>query len=251
MRTAFSCECKKTGTRLLTVLAPVLILILAWSFWIMRDPDEQLRAQGYTWLLNSVLLLNTLFLPVSIAVMASRLIDMETRGNAWKLLFTLQKKVPLLFGKLLLSALHLLAFFLLETAGLWAAGRAVGFTEPFPVRDYVQLQGMAFLTSLVLLLLQMLLSLRLENQLYPLFISVLGSFIGLFSMFFPIGSAVFYLVPWSYFTFGCPVQMQWDEVTKLYSFPRIPFHSAGLAAALIALALLFAAVNRCISRKEV
>ena len=248
---SFYCECKKTGTKLLEVLAPVLTLILAWSFWIMRDPDEQIRVQGYTYLLNTILMLNVIFLPAAAAVMASRMIDMETRGNTYKLLFTLQRRTSLFRCKLLLASLHLLAFFLLETAGFWIIGRAVGFTQPFPASDYLQLQGIGFLTALLLTVLQMFFSLQLENQLYPLFIGVLGCFVGLFSMFLPIGSFFFYLIPWSYFTFGCPVQMQWDETTKIYSFPRIPFNCVGLAVVLFVLFALCVAVNRCFSRKEV
>ena len=94
----------------------------------------------------------------------------------------------------------------------------------------------------------------------PFFLNIcpaLQQFIVFFCLFFrPLQNTrqmhmIFYLIPWSYFTFGCPVQMQWDETTKIYSFPRIPFNCVGLAVVLFVLFALCVAVNRCFSRKEV
>lgn len=247
----FLCECKKTKGRLFSVLLPVLAIILLWTFWIIRDPDEELRQTGYTYVQTTLLTLNSIFLSVTVAVMASRLMDMENKGNTYKLLCTLQKKSSIFSVKLLLFLCHLLLFFVLEAVGIYAFGKLVGFTEAFPLADYVWLLGTAFFAGTLLFILQMWFSLRLENQLYPLFIGLIGSFIGLFSLFFPSGSRFLYLCPWSYLTLGSTHIMVWNEETKTTSFLRIPFDTTGLLILLAVLVTAYLAVRRCFLRKEV
>lgn len=247
----FLCECKKTRGKLVSVLLPVLAIILIWIFWIIHDPSETDIKQGYTYLQTTLLLLNSIFLSVTIAVMASRLIDMETKGNTFKLLCTLQKKSSIFSVKLLLALLHLLAFFGLETAGIYAIGQLIGIEERFPLMDYFQLQGIGLLSGILLFILQIFFSLRLENQLYPLFIGLIGSFIGLFSMFFPPKSVLMRFCPWSWFLLGSSHQMLWDEQTEQLVFPRVSFDITGFLIMLAALILAFFAVRRYFLRKEV
>lgn len=247
----FLCECKKTKGKLLSILLPVLAIILLWIFWLVRSPDEELRQNGYTHMLTNLLTLNSIFLSVTLAVMASRLMDMENKGNTYKLLCTLQKKSSIFSAKLLLSLCHLILFFILETAGAYAIGQLAGFTESFFLPDYIQLQGIGLLTSALLFILQMFFSLRFENQLYPLFIGLIGSFVGLFSLFFPSGSIFSYLCPWSYYTLGGSHIMLYDETAKRVSFLRIPFDKTGLFILLAALILAYFAVRRYFLRKDV
>lgn len=247
----FLCECKKTKGKLFSILIPVLTIILVWIFWNLHDPDEELLQTGYTYMQSNLLVLNSIFLSVTIAVMASRQMDMENKGNTYKLLCTLQKKSSIFSVKFILALCHLLLFFALETAAIYGFGKLVGFSEGFPLSDYIQLQGVAFLASALIFILQMFLSLRLENQLYPLFIGLIGSFIGLFSMFFPSGSTFLYLCPWSYFTLGSSHIMVWDEETRTTSFLRIPFDKTGFLILLAALIIAYLAVRRYFLRKEV
>lgn len=247
----FLCECKKVKGRLLSILLPVLAIILLWALWTIHDPDEKMLQNGYTYMLTNLLTLNSIFLSVTVAVMASRLMDLENKGNTYKLLCTLQKKSSIFSIKLILSLLHLLLFFLLEAAAVYVMGQTAGFTESFPLMDYIQLEGICFLTSALLFILQMFFSLRLENQLYPLFFGLIGSFIGLFSLFFPSGSTFLYLCPWSYFTLGSSHIMVWDEATRTTSFLRIPFDTTGFFILLAALLFSCLAVRRYFLRKEV
>lgn len=247
----FLCECKKTKGKLFSILLPVLGIILLWCLWVVRDPDAGLRQTGYTYLLTCFLTLNSIFLSVTVAVMASRQMDMENKGNTYKLLYTLQKKSTFFNVKLLLSLGHLLLFFLAEAVAAYAIGKILGFTEAFPLTDYIQMQGIGFLTCALLFILQMFFSLCLQNQLYPLFIGLIGSFIGLFSLFFPIGSAFLSLCPWSYFTLGCSHITVWNEETRTTEFVRIPFNTTGFLILLAVLIIAYFAVRRYFLRKEV
>lgn len=247
----FLCECKKTKGKLLSILLPVLGIIMLWLLWNISDPREEMLQYGYTYMTTGLLMLNSIFLSITIAVMASRLMDMENKGNTYKLLCTLQKKTSIFSCKLHLALCHLLLFFLLETILVYVIGQFTGFTESFPIKDYIRLQGIGFLSSMLLFILQMFFSLRFENQLYPLFIGLIGSFIGLFSLFFSPGSAFLYLCPWSYFTLGSSHIMVLDEETKALSFPRIPFDTTGFFLLLVLLVLSWFAVRRYFLRKEV
>lgn len=247
----FLCECKKVKGKLLTVLIPVMGIICLWLLWIAHDPTDDRRSCGYTYTATSLLVLNAIFLSTTVAVVASRLMDMENKGNTYKLLCTLQKKSGIFSCKLLLAVLHLLLFFASETAVVYAIGRLVGYTEAFPVRSFLRLQGVGLLTSVLLMILQMFFSLWLQNQLYPLFIGLIGSFIGLFSMFFPAGSLPLYFCPWSYFTLGSCSIMVWDEATKTTSFVPVAFDVPGFCILLALTVISYLAVRRYFLRKEV
>lgn len=247
----FLCECKKTKGKLLTVLLPVLGIICLWIMWISYSQSDAARSHGYTYMITSLLMLNAIFVSATAAVMASRLMDMENKGNTYKLLCTLQKKSGIFSCKLLLAALHLLLFFTAQTAAVYGIGKLAGYTEAFPAINFLRLQGTGFLTGILLLILQMFFSLWQQNQLYPLFIGLIGSFIGLFSMFFPAGSLPLYFCPWSYFMLGSSSIMVWDEATKAASFIPTRFDVPGFCILLALTVFSYFAVRRYFLRKEV
>ena len=108
---SFLCECKKTKGRLAAILIPILGIISLWSLWLLHDPDPEMLLTGYTYMTTTLMLLNSIMLPVTLAVMASRQMDMEYKGNTYKLYYTLQPKSGFFLCKLLLAACHLLLFF--------------------------------------------------------------------------------------------------------------------------------------------
>lgn len=247
----FLCELKKTRGKLLSVILPVLAVICVWFLWMLHNPGPEMCRTGYTYMTIPQMMLNAIFLPVAIGVMASRLMDMENKGNTYKLLCTLQPKSGIFICKLLLAIIHLALFFLLETTALRLLGAAVGITESFPIRYYLRLQGIGFLSAVLLFILQIFFSLRFENQLYPMFIGLIGSFLSLFSLFLPIGSVLAYFCPWSYITFGGCVTMNYDEATSTIYYTQLPFDTAGFFVLLSVTAIAYLAVRRYFLRKEV
>ena len=75
-------------------------------------------AEGYFNLLFQLPLLNTIFLPLILAVMASRICDAENKGNTYKLLCTMQEKKKIFDAKLLLGGIYILFLTLLEGANV-------------------------------------------------------------------------------------------------------------------------------------
>lgn len=252
MMTSFLCECKKMKGRLAGVLFPALFLLLFWiSYIVLSNNNSDIRGFEYTYMTTSFLTLNSLFLPALSAVAASRLMDVEKKGNTYKLLCTLQPKSGILNAKLLLASLSFLLFFALECVGILVLGQIGNFTEAFPFQEYAQLFGAAFAAALLLLLLQLFLSLRLENQLYPLFIGLLGSFAAVFSMFVPLDSPYLTFVPWSYFLLGATSQINYDEAAdRIFCTPVAP-RPAGWLMLCLFLTLFYLLLRRSFMRKDV
>ena len=106
---AFRAELQKAHRRhdlALCLLIPGIVVL-----WVgglaPADPEE--LANGYSALLYSLPVIEAILMPVMMAVLASRLWDMEIKGNTAKLLYTLQSRRSLFAGK-----------------AVWGAGGAVG-----------------------------------------------------------------------------------------------------------------------------
>lgn len=82
----------------LTLLAFVG-LELAWIYVAFRNPSASEIEIGWMELLYQVPSLNSILFPVLAAVMASRLADLEHKGDTWKLLGTMQSPRMLFLSK--------------------------------------------------------------------------------------------------------------------------------------------------------
>ena len=77
-------------------------------------------------------LMNLIFLPVILAACASRVCDMETKGETDKMLFTMQSKSSLFHSKVLLNALCILLFSAAQTGILLLMGKLFHATQKVP-----------------------------------------------------------------------------------------------------------------------
>lgn len=248
---SFLTEIKKTKGRLVWgVPLGVLLLDFVWMYWIFSRSKEPELAQGYYQLMMNLPLVNTVTVPVMAAVIASRLCDMENKGNTWKMLCTLQEKSRIYFNKFLLGGMYIFGFSLLQLCMI------VFLVKLYHVPQRMQAEQLAYffcatlITSLVLLLLQEILSLMMENQLYPLFIGIIGTFIGLFSWFFP-NLPFRYMIPWGYYCVGCTINNTWNKATRVVHFYTVPFSCAWFAVLLCFAAVLYLYGRNLVLRKEV
>ena len=99
MLRSFHAELQKAHRRhdlLLCLLVP-LIMILWVGGLAPSDPEE--LANGYSALLYSLPVIEAILMPVLMAVLASRLWEIEVKGSMPKLLYTLQERRSLFAGK--------------------------------------------------------------------------------------------------------------------------------------------------------
>lgn len=123
---AFRAELQKARRRhdlLLCLLLPGIVVL--WVGGLSPSSPEEL-ANGYSALLYSIPVIEAILLPVMMAVLASRLWDMEVKGNTAKLLYTLQTRRSLFAGKAVFGTLEVLLTAVLELAcvpGAWPGAR--------------------------------------------------------------------------------------------------------------------------------
>ena len=108
MLRSFHAELQKAHRRhdlLLCLLVP-LIMILWVGGLAPSDPEE--LANGYSALLYSLPVIEAILMPVLMAVLASRLWEIEVKGSMPKLLYTLQERRSLFAGKATFGLLEIL-----------------------------------------------------------------------------------------------------------------------------------------------
>lgn len=187
-----------------------------WTFYAQRPTDYNDLEQGYLSCFYFFPVLNTILYPIFIAVMASRLCDMEVKGDTLKLLYTLQKKSSFYDCKYLSGLLPIFFTILAEAFFIILAGKYYHFKDTLSIAMLFELILSTLLVSCALLSIQQVLSLLSQNQILPLLVGLLGSFLGLFSLFFPKGFAR--LVLFGYFCAFFKLENDWDEKTRIVTY---------------------------------
>lgn len=222
----FWAELKKTRRRHIgLVYAAALCLMIVWALWAMsrmEDRNDVITQQGYYYLLANLPLMNSFFLPVIIACAESRLCDMELKGNTFKLLCTMQPRHSIYHIKLLLSFLYLFFFTLAQTALIYVFCGIFHVAQPAPRADILFFFLASLTVGTVLVIIQQSLSLLSDNQLFPLFVGVGGTFVGIFSGFLS-QIPIRYFLPWGYYTVFLTVSLDYEEATRTVTYYPVPF----------------------------
>ena len=159
---------KQRRRRIWIVPLGFLVILFLWAFIGKRSLSAEDLARGYSYTLYQFPLLNVVLVPVMTAVIASRLCDMEIKGNTLKLLCTLQKRSSFYDWKFIHELKYLLIFTIGEGILVPLIGMFCHFTQKLPLSLVFLHVGTTTLVSLVLLTLQHFLSLMSSNQILPL-----------------------------------------------------------------------------------
>ena len=132
--------------------------------------------------------INGLFFPILAAVIASRICDMEHKGNTWKLLeCNNQNRRSIWFCKFtIVSTLMMLAIFI-QAFIIIAYGNSMGIVQPLPVRTLLGFGLGTAMITFVVVTIQVFFSLVCTNQLIPMSIGMIGALIGFISTLLPPG----------------------------------------------------------------
>lgn len=220
-----------------------------WLIWAFRRMDAHGLAQGYLNSLYQFAMLNSIVLPVMTAVLVSRMCDIEHKGSALKVLFTMQSSGVLFDAKFLCAGIHLAAAVGFQTAVILLMGRVKGFASPTPAADFVLYFGSQLLCSLFLALFLQIIALRYVNQFIPLAAGLIIGFLGLMAMFFP--AWVMRLVPSAYYGLLSTVRLDWDRAAGIATYYRAPFPIADGALLTAALAILYWFGRKSFVKREV
>jgi len=249
MSKALALEFHKIHRRRVWMIVAAMILVqILWSIWGVRRMDAHELSQGWMFFLYQFPLLNSIMMPVIAAVVASRLCDIEHKGQMLKLLNTVMPAGRLFAAKFICGALYMLAAVLLQLIVMVAVGYAVGFmgAPPFDKLFYYLLFTTA--VNLTILLLQQVLSLLFVNQMVPLTVGLVGGLAGLFIMFFPQNLERFLL--WGYYGVLMFVGMNWDRATRITDFYYAPVDWAGFITLAVMFCVIYIIGRTLFVRKE-
>lgn len=208
------------------------------------------RANAYSALFYAVPVINTILLPILMAVLASRLWDVESKGCTAKLLYTLQSRRSLFLGKAVFGAAEVVLLVALEAVVIVVLGHTQGYTEAFPAVQFVYLNACTLSVSTMLYFSELLLALWFSNPLPAVCTGIIGALLGLFSAFMP--QIASYFVPWGYYVPLCSYEVKvWDQTSRTVLYGTRPFNW-GLLMFTIGLGIFFFGVCwRVMRDKEV
>lgn len=205
-----------------TVIAGLVFIQIMWALWAISRWDAQDLMQGWMYCMYQFPLLNCIMMPVIVAIVASKLCDVEHKGQTFKLLETAVSAGRVFDAKFLYGTFYMFVMSLAQVLVILIIGHLKGFPSDVPFIFYFYYFLFTFVVSSSILLLQQILSLLFVNQMIALTVGIVGGFLGLFSMFF--SQAVQKLVLWGYYGVLMFVGMDWDRDTRISEFYWTPIH---------------------------
>lgn len=235
--------------KVLLVPLGFLAIQLLWGIWQVTSLEPRELPDGYMIFYYQLPVMNAFMLPLMLSVIASRVCDMEMKGDTFKILFTLQEKTAFFDCKYLSCLKYVLIFVFGQGAMLLLLGNFFHFGRLKPSLWFLNLLS-TLTVSAVILCIQQFLSLVSENQLLPLGVGLAGCFLGLFSMFFPASAAR--LILWGYYSVFACVGMNWNSETKtILGYYEIPFPVQSFILFLAAGITIYFVCRTIIQKKEV
>jgi len=202
-------EAKKHKRRfnLLIFLGAVLLEM----FFIYSNYHRQKGfADGWMILFYNMPIINSFFLPIIMAGFASRLIDIEHKGDMLKCLYTFTSPSKIYFSKYIYGLISIVKLVLVQCICIIGIARVLDFPTDFDGK-YLAFYGIStFMTCLSIYSLHMILSYFFRNQALSISTGLAGCFIGLFSSFLP-RSFFQYSLPWCSYVTSLFIRLDWNE----------------------------------------
>ncbi|MDU0349078.1 ABC transporter permease [Actinomyces sp. MRS3W] len=190
---------------------PVVVVLVLTALLFAAPLSESSRAgltdaSTHPWevLLLQYAIINALFSPILVAVLASRHTDIEHEGSGWYL----AAGAGLTPGRLCRAKLAALALvevpaLLVQTAALLALTGLLGATVPLPWGAWAGYTVLLIGVALAFTALHILLAAAVDNQIVCVGIGLLGAFIAMYMFLAP--QWVARILPWGYWAMICPV----------------------------------------------
>lgn len=192
----------------------LIALILLEIFFIYGNfHNEKGVSDGWMILFYNIPVMNTLLMPIFIAVFASRLVDIEHKGDMLKCLYTFSSPEKIYFTKMIYGLIQILIFIPLHYLSIFIMAKVLEFPTDFPSSYMLYYITNTLLSCVMLFLLYFILSYFFKNQAVSISVGIIGCFMGLFAAFLP-PSFFQRILPWSTFINSFFVGMDWDKETR-------------------------------------
>lgn len=192
------------------MFAASLFVIVMWTCYSLNDLDFGKLSGIFAMTNINLFLINTIISPVIIAALATRLADIELIGNTYKWLSCMQNPKSIFKGKIAIGVICLFLYALAQSIFYVLIGINMDF---YSVTKFIIFFISVFAVMTALFIFQLNFSLWSKNQLTPLFISIGGTFAGLFSWFLP-QYPLRYIIPWGYFCVLCNNGINYDSASR-------------------------------------
>ncbi|MDZ5725416.1 ABC transporter permease [Acetobacterium sp. K1/6] len=250
MSAAIGMEVLKTkGRKIWLVVAVMMAVQLLWAGWAISNKDANDLVQGWMFFLYQFPMLNCIIMPVIAAVVASRLSDVEHKGQTFKLLETIIPAQRIFAAKFIWGSVYMFGAALGQLLIMIGMGLFLHFGGPVPWGALTSYLFFTLVVSLTIYIFQQGVSMLVINQMVPMTLGLVGGFIGLFSMFLP--QSFQKLVLWSYYGVLMQVGMNWDEVTRVADFYWKGTDWSGLGLILVFFVLIYGISRILFVRREV
>lgn len=131
---------------------------------------------------------NGLFFPIMVAVLASRICDMEHLGNTWKFLeCNNQSRASIVMCKFLILSAAICLAVVIQVMTIIIYGKSVHIAEKLPVKTLSGFAIGTLMITFVVIVIQLFLSLIIQNQIIPMAVGMFGALIGFISTLLPVG----------------------------------------------------------------
>ena len=247
---SFRCELHKAKRRH-DFLICVLVSLVAFVWEYQAAPKTaQEAAMAYTSLLFTSTLMHAVIMPVAMAMLASRLWDVEIKGNAPKLLYTLQSRRSLFAAKSLLGIAEIFLITGIEMTLFAVNGHLQQYADVLPAGQIAYYLLCTVSVNIMLFFFEFLLTILLKNPLPAVCVGIAGALVGLFSAFMPKGCSLF--VPWGYYI---PLSRyyikDWSRDTHTVIYGAQGYQWPLLIWVFVLMSVLFVVTWRVIQKKEV
>lgn len=232
---------------LLTILM-LLATQFAWGLWSSGNHSRNGAGDGWAYIVYFYSTINSLFMPILIAVLASRISDLEHKGSTFKMLLTQIPAQRLYLAKFLCCVFLVIITVLGQMAAITLTGFMVHSPEAYPPK-LILFHGLSTLTaSIPIIALQLGISMLFVNQMFALTAGLAGGFIGVMSMFFPISISKLFL--WSYYAHLSALTSKIIDNTKMIVLINYSIDIGSVTVVLISGIILYLLGSITFSKKE-
>ncbi|EJR44309.1 hypothetical protein IIM_05222 [Bacillus cereus VD107] len=192
----------------------ILVIQILEMFWVFAALSQKRMLQNWETLISNLSMLNGLFLSIMIAVIVSRLIDLEHKENTWKMLFSSPvSKISIYFGKLICVMILLIFSGIVSFIGIILISKVLNFSGSIPLLLIFKYIIFYIITSLPIVAFQLWISLMIKNQAFALGAGIAGSFLGYFGRMFSWNKLLF----WTYPSSSSPIGYEFIENKMIYT----------------------------------
>lgn len=230
----------------LLALWAVQTMYLFWGTYNVEDFGE-----GWLMMLYELPLLNGIMMPAVMAVVASRIVDIEHKGSTWKFLETVQDKSSIFKGKVLCGIVIIMLFCILQMVSVIMSGIILDYEGKPDIWAYGLYFAETLLISFAVFMLQMILSVFFTNQMAALSIGLCGSMAGLFLMFMPQWPLLRKILIWGCYGAAMFVGMDWDSITRISYFYYMDVDISAIICVIMWIVILYVTGKKKFTGMEV